>query len=236
MADSKLRIGYWCIRALGNAIRYVLEYSGIEYDERTYNLGKNFDTRDDWLNEKFQLGLAFPNIPYLIEGDVKITQSLAIMRYLGRKSGLYPKTKEEEWRVDLAEQQINDLMWACNGLCYNKGYSEDMKNKFMSEFMGIKCEQLDKFLGDTKFFGGDQLTYVDFLAYEMFDQHRVLWPEYEKMYHKHPKVEAFLKRMEALPNLAKFLNSERCIKWPMWSEGAMYGGIKMAAPRPPVKY
>jgi len=236
MADSKLQIGYWCVRALGNSIRYILEYSGIEYVERTYNLGKNFDTREDWLSEKFCLGLDFPNIPYLIEGDVKITQSLAIMRYLGRKSGLFPKIPEEERRVDLAEQQINDLMWSCNGLCYNKDYSEELKNKFMDDFMGIKCQQLNNFLGDNKFFGGDQLTYVDFLAYEMFDQHRVLWPEFEKMYQKHPNIVAFLKRMEALPKLAQFLNSERCLKWPMWSECAMYGGIKFPAPRPPVKY
>jgi len=201
MSQSKPRFGYWCIRALGNAIRYVLEYAQIDYEERTYNLGKNFDTREDWLKEKFNLGLDFPNIPYLIDGNVKLTQSLAILRYLAKKSdSLYPKTKNVEYRADLAEQQINDLMWSCNALCYNKNYNDQLKDEFVVDFVGRKCSELEKFLGDGKFFCGDQLTYVDFLAYEMFDQHRVLWPEYERMYQKHPKIEAFLKRMEACQN------------------------------------
>ena len=37
------------------------------------------------VNEKFKLGLDFPNLPYLIDGSHKITQSNAILCYLGRK-------------------------------------------------------------------------------------------------------------------------------------------------------
>uniref|UniRef100_A0A8C2M9K0 glutathione transferase n=1 Tax=Cricetulus griseus TaxID=10029 RepID=A0A8C2M9K0_CRIGR len=41
-----------------------------------------------WLNEKFKLGLDFPNLPYLIDGSHKITQSNAILRYIARKHNL----------------------------------------------------------------------------------------------------------------------------------------------------
>jgi glutathione S-transferase len=36
------------------------------------------------MDEKFTLGLDFPNLPYIIdaEKDVKLTQSMAIMRYV----------------------------------------------------------------------------------------------------------------------------------------------------------
>lgn len=36
------------------------------------------------MDEKYTLGLDFPNLPYLIdnEKDVRLTQSMAIMRYL----------------------------------------------------------------------------------------------------------------------------------------------------------
>ena len=38
-----------------------------------------------WLDVKFTLGLDFPNLPYVIDGDYKITESIAIHRYLADK-------------------------------------------------------------------------------------------------------------------------------------------------------
>lgn len=67
----------------------------------------------EWLADKPNLGLAFPNLPYLIDGDVKLTQSLAIMRYLARKAGLFgvpaDATAAQIAQLDLIEQQANDL-------------------------------------------------------------------------------------------------------------------------------
>ncbi|CAG0910166.1 unnamed protein product, partial [Darwinula stevensoni] len=58
------------------------------------------------------LGLDFPNLPYYIDGDVKLSQSLSIIRHLGRKHGLYGQTEEEQCRQDMAEQQHVDLKMA----------------------------------------------------------------------------------------------------------------------------
>ena len=33
-----------------------------------------------WREEKYDLGLPFPNLPYFIDGDIKLTQSLAILK------------------------------------------------------------------------------------------------------------------------------------------------------------
>jgi len=234
--SGSVKYGYWCIRGLGQVPRYLMKYGGIEYDEKTYNFGEKHDTRENWLKEKFELDLDFPNLPYLMIGDKKATQSLAILRLIARKSGLFPETEDGQYRVDMSEQQINDIMWNCIRLCYNADYTDVLKEEYVTDFMSKKCAELEQFLGDRQYFAGDQLTYVDFLAYEMLDQHRTLWPEYERMYQKKPKLEEFLKRMEALPNFAKILESNECLKWPVWSEGATYGGIKMAAPKSPVKY
>lgn len=59
--------------------------------------------------EKFTLGLDFPNLPYLKAGDVKLTQSLAILRFLARRHGLFPETEQNQQRVDLAEQQVSTI-------------------------------------------------------------------------------------------------------------------------------
>jgi hypothetical protein len=42
----------------------------------------------DAMQVRDSLGLPFPNLPYLVDGDTKLTQSTAILRHIGREYGL----------------------------------------------------------------------------------------------------------------------------------------------------
>ena len=76
-------IGYWAIRGLGRHLVLVAEYVGANYELKNYVQGPGPDfSREGWLSEKFTLGLDFPNLPFLIDGDFKITETLAIARYI----------------------------------------------------------------------------------------------------------------------------------------------------------
>ncbi|KAG0445564.1 hypothetical protein HPB47_013894 [Ixodes persulcatus] len=46
----------------------------------------------EWLVEKFTSGLTFPSLPYYMDGSVKLTQSLAILRHLAREYDLVGRT------------------------------------------------------------------------------------------------------------------------------------------------
>src|SRR5437016_4434764 len=109
--QNQIVLGYWAIRGLAEPIRLVLRYSKTPYTEKMYQLGEGPEyNREDWLQEKEKLGLGklifpiflfhfsfiyildFPNLPYLFDGDLKITQSKAILYYLGRKLNLMGKS------------------------------------------------------------------------------------------------------------------------------------------------
>lgn len=82
-------LGYWDIRGLAHAIRMLLEYTDTSYEEKRYTCGEAPDyDRSQWLDAKFKLDLAFPNLPYLMDGKNKITQSNAILRYIARKHNM----------------------------------------------------------------------------------------------------------------------------------------------------
>jgi glutathione S-transferase len=85
--EMPLTIGYWKIRGLASNIRFQLAYSGItDYNMVEYELGDGPDFDGSaWFGVKPTLGLDFPNIPYLIDGDFKITETLAIHKYLADK-------------------------------------------------------------------------------------------------------------------------------------------------------
>ena len=77
---------------LGECIRYLLSHAGVDF------VTKRIDDMGEWQREKYTLGLDFPNLPYYMEGDTKLTQTVAILRFLGRKHGMAPKTEEEQTR------------------------------------------------------------------------------------------------------------------------------------------
>lgn len=68
-------LGYWKMRGQAQPIRYLLAYLEVNYQEEGYET----DSRDAWTNVKDNLGLDFPNQPYLFHEDLKVTEPLAII-------------------------------------------------------------------------------------------------------------------------------------------------------------
>lgn len=58
-------------------------------------------------------GLLYPNLPYIIDEHngktIKMTEHLAIVKYLARKHGLYPQTEEELIVADQTESFLWDV-------------------------------------------------------------------------------------------------------------------------------
>jgi len=86
MVDTTtVTLGYWGgFRGLGEICRLVLEYTGTKYTQRLYT----FDKAAEWFGEdKLKLGFEFPNLPYLIDGTEKVTESDAVVLYVLHKTG-----------------------------------------------------------------------------------------------------------------------------------------------------
>uniref|UniRef100_A0A4X1UR95 Glutathione S-transferase n=1 Tax=Sus scrofa TaxID=9823 RepID=A0A4X1UR95_PIG len=187
-----LILGYWDIRGLAHAIRLLLEYTDSSYEEKKYTLGDAPDyDRSQWLSDKFKLGLDFPNLPYLIDGAHKLTQSNAILRYIARKHNMCGETEEEKIRVDVLENQTRDTADDLASLCYSSDF-EKLKPGYLKE-IPEKMKPFSEFLGKRPWFAGDKLTYVDFLAYDVLDLYRIFDP---KCLDEFPNLKDFLSRFE----------------------------------------
>jgi len=85
---TKPSLGYWAIRGLASQIRYLMVYLGVEYTEVLYEQGDAPDyDRSCWLDVKDNLGLKFPNLPYYIDGESRLTDPSAIMKFICYKYG-----------------------------------------------------------------------------------------------------------------------------------------------------
>lgn len=83
MEGSKVKLGYWKIRGRGQVLRHLLAYTGLPWEEKTY------DQPGEWfaIGDKDKLGLDFPNLPYIIKDDFKLTESNALANYIIKLSG-----------------------------------------------------------------------------------------------------------------------------------------------------
>ena len=108
----------------------MLKYTGTEFEDKLLSCGPapDFD-RSCWFDQKFKLGLDFPNLPYFIDGDIKVcrkgkkkykyylymyfqlTQSNAILRFVARKynKALLGRTEKEEAMADMMAEEAMDL-------------------------------------------------------------------------------------------------------------------------------
>lgn len=218
-------LGYWDIRAFAQPIRYLLKYVGIEFNDKRYKFGsgntlQEVDSiRKYWNPEKFTLGLDFPNLPFFIDGDVKITQSVTILRYLGRKYGLVANDEKSISRQDLVEQQFQDIkINFIREVILNQDF-ENKKKIFIEETLPQNLELLSKFLGDREWFVSD-INFVDFLAYETLDWFRVFSPQ---CLDKYQNLTQFMVRFESLQPIADYKKSDEFKSWPILSPACKWG-------------
>ena len=129
MSDETPRLGYWKMRGLAAQIKYLMVYSGVQFEEDVYEQGPapEYSTHE-WSDAKFTLGLDFPNLPYFIDGEVKITEDLPIMKYICNKwnPSLLGETPAEMGEVEMLALTIKDFKSQATMPCYTTGTRESI--------------------------------------------------------------------------------------------------------------
>ena len=76
-----------------------------------------------------------------------------------------------------------------------------------------KVKPLVYFLAEKQFLCGDNVTYVDFVMFELCDF--MQWLSQGMLYERNPSLEAYFNRVMKLPRLKEFFaDDQKCIKRP----------------------
>merc|ERR1712183_31707 len=207
-----IKFFYWNLRGLGEPVRLMLEHLGVDYESK-------HPDGEEWKAQKYNLGMDYPNLPYLIDGDVKLSQSYAIMRHLSRKfKTLGGETEEEMRAVDVAEGFANDLRIPFLMLWFKPDY-EAKREEYFKELPN-KLKSLENKLSESKWSAGNKLTYPDFVICETLDHHEMNKPG---CLQSNPNVKKYKEAFFALPKIDAYRKSGRFQAWPVSGGSARWG-------------
>lgn len=193
-------LGYWAIRGLGHPIRMMFYYVKQNFADRTYECGDapDFD-KSSWTDVKETLGFEFPNLPYLIDGEVKLTETAAIMQYIAKKwrPALLGKNSYEVGRINMLWAHVSKLKEVSTFPCYmGDGNAEPIIQDCQT-----RLAKIVEVMGDSQFIIGDNLTWLDFYFAENLDMLNALSDGF--FYSQFPSLQAYWDRFIFMDGLAE---------------------------------
>ena len=159
-------LGYWKIRGLAAQIRYMFFYLDVPFVDKFYQVGPppEYD-RSCWYSEKYALGLEFPNVPYLFDGDVKLTETQAIMQYIAKKykPELLGRSAAQVGRIRMLGNHVAELKEMATNPAYPPGADREA---IVSSCRPVLA-QIVRVMGGSQWIAGENLSWVDFFFAEL---------------------------------------------------------------------
>ena len=193
---SETKYVYFGVYARGESVRMLAHHCNIKFEDERLSF-EQFGPRK--AAGEFTNG----QLPVWIENGKQFNQSLAILRMLGARHGLYSHDPEEMWRIDsAAETSVDWLAKIYPNLMGNQ--NEETHKKYLESIEGF-THWLHKTLGGPlakgDYVAGEKLTIADFavsavIFSEVYNEHLNGGHHY-----RHPAKEI----MESKHNVKKYI-------------------------------
>lgn len=199
MSDM-LILGYYNTRGLAETIRTLLSHLEVEYEDRLYDPSLSIENPESWEYSKFNLGFDFPNLPYIIDNNFKLTQSKAILQYICRKyrPEYLGNSIQEQATVNMLGDLCHDLNLDVSAPTFNPEW-HSLKHSVL-EKASQTLNLLNSFLENKQFLLGDCITWPDFYLYEILSKIEAL----QSSSLTYNNLSSFMQRFKNLPHIFDF--------------------------------
>jgi len=189
----------------------MFHYLKVNFADRQYQQGDAPECdKSCWLDVKQTLGLEYPNLPYLIDGDFKMTETVGIMQYIAKKyrPSLLGNSAAEVGRISMLLDKVHVLKMKATVSCYVTGDAEAMIEECRPLLAKIvEC------MGESDWIAGSNLTWLDFYFAELCDLLNAISDGL--FFAEFPTTQAYWDRFICLPNLGEaWADDSKCMKVP----------------------
>lgn len=177
----------------------LLHHLGVKFEDKRYKIGDN--SSEAWKNQKDKLGMPFPNLPYFIDGDVKHSETLAVLRSICRiyRPEYLGRNQKEQAYTDSFANSIYDLL---NSWIPPYLQPADWADKKPEACAAAKkhIETIIACMQNNKFLAGNDVTYIDFMTYGYL---KLLKVYDESIVTGFPKIVEYMRNMASLKGVAE---------------------------------
>lgn len=229
MVDGKPTLVYWNIVGLALPIRLALVYAGVDFADIRIDAGDPTSENYNKAYPKAKFGklfeiFSFPNLPYYLDGDVMITQTNAILRFIARK---YNMVSPKEHMTDMYCDQLTDLEAHLVQLIYVKGV--DALMGWYKKSVPRTLSRFSKLLKEagSPFLIGTEPHIDDFKLYTFLQKMQVLQEQLGSDDTKDmipANLLEYMKRIEDLPKVKEYLASSDHLAKPINNPNAKWVG------------
>lgn len=202
------RFTYFAGWGLAEQARWLLAATGVDFEQVVLTTHAAFDAL-----RKRDGHLMFQQIPLLEIDGLRLVQSQAIVRYVGRRGGLQGNGAAEEAKVDMVSEGIKD----CRSVLVSYPFQKD-KPAFLAELPAKLAKYLPALEAALVEFDDGAVSVVpsglstaDVLLAELVEGLQGIAPECQSEY---PKVAKVHKRVLALPAMKIYLASDKRFPFP----------------------
>jgi glutathione S-transferase len=216
---------YWPgLQGRGEFIRLALEEAGADYVDVVRSAKHGMGAMSKLLEGK--AGSCSPFAPpFLKDGELIVPHVANILMYLGPKLGLAPKEEGLRFVANGLQLTITDIVAEAHDTHHpiaTSLYYEDQKEAAKERSADFIKNRIPKFMGyfenvlkrhpDHKHIVGDALSYVDLSLFQLIEGLRYAFPRGTKRFGtQYPALMALHEAVQARPNIARYLASDRRI-------------------------
>ncbi|XP_033744649.1 glutathione S-transferase 1-like [Pecten maximus] len=206
MSGKPWKVTYFNGRGRAESIRIVLTEAGMSFEDVRIN-------KEEW--DAMRESTPTHTLPIVETDDgVVLSQSSAILRFLGRKFNMYSEDLMEQYRIDLVMNIIDDLV---DKKLISALFEKDLVVK-TEKIKKVEAEDLPGYMkllsrelkaGGSGFFVGAKLTIADVKVFTVLENMTSAFPETME---KWDDIREFKERIAARPKIATWIK-ERPKTW-----------------------
>ncbi|XP_069485141.1 glutathione S-transferase P 1-like [Ambystoma mexicanum] len=203
---AQYTITYFPVRARSQSVRFLLADQGCEWKEDVVPIEPWYQGKDDR-----KKSMAFGQLPMFTDGDFRLFQSNAILRYLARKHYLYGKNDKEAALIDMVNDGAEDLRIKFFRFFFQEW--DTGKEKYMEEMPDL-LSPFERILSKNSsgFLVGSTISFADYSLLDVLYNHVAVAPDCLKSF---PLLQAYYDMMVSRPKLKVYLESEDHKNCPM---------------------
>ena len=197
--EGRPTLTYFDMRGRAEAIRLLFTDQGIVFMDRRIRSAQSW--------QALQGTLPLGRLPHYTDPLVNLTESQAILRYLGRSTGMMPADPVAQAGFDVAQEALAEAQEQLWQFAWQEEY-RSAASVFANGQLARSLRALERLFLDCPgdYWLGTQVSHVDYLAYAYLDELRAFFGA------ALASVEAlalFHERFDARPRLRAYLDSRR---------------------------